>query len=115
MQKIRSSEITPEQVYLNRRAFIKAAGISTLGAFLAACGGAKDQTVSSDTEQDSSFQTQAQADELGDPLNTFQQITNYNNYYEFSITKEEVADAAKNLVTSPWQVQVGGLVSNPKT
>jgi len=55
------------------------------------------------------------SDELGDPLNTFEQITNYNNYYEFSLQKEAVADLAQQLTISPWQVEVSGLVQKPAT
>ena len=54
-------------------------------------------------------------DELGDPANTYEQITNYNNYYEFDTDKEAVAKLAADFPTSPWTVQVGGLVRNPKT
>jgi sulfoxide reductase catalytic subunit YedY len=54
-------------------------------------------------------------DELGDPLNTFEQITHYNNYYEFSTGKEAVADLAANFTTSPWSVEVNGLVNKPRT
>jgi sulfoxide reductase catalytic subunit YedY len=54
-------------------------------------------------------------DELGDPLNTFEAITNYNNFYEFSVKKEAVAGLAKDFKTSPWVVEVGGLVQRPKT
>jgi sulfoxide reductase catalytic subunit YedY len=42
-------------------------------------------------------------------------ITHYNNYYEFSTYKEPVAELATNFKTTPWTVQVDGLVSNPKT
>jgi sulfoxide reductase catalytic subunit YedY len=54
-------------------------------------------------------------DELDDPVNSFRDITNYNNYYEFTTDKEGVARLAKDFPTSPWQVQVGGLVNNPRT
>ncbi len=54
-------------------------------------------------------------DELGDPANTYEQITNYNNYYEFDTDKQAVAKLAADFPTSPWSVQVGGLVRNPKT
>jgi sulfoxide reductase catalytic subunit YedY len=52
---------------------------------------------------------------LGNKLNTFNDITNYNNYYEFSTAKDAPALLSKNFKTSPWSVQVGGLVQNPKT
>ncbi|MFN2234195.1 MAG: protein-methionine-sulfoxide reductase catalytic subunit MsrP, partial [Anaerolineales bacterium] len=42
-------------------------------------------------------------------------ITNYNNYYEFSTDKAAVAGLAADFPTSPWEVAVGGLVNNPKT
>jgi len=54
-------------------------------------------------------------DELGDPLNTFDDITNYNNYYEFTTDKIDVARLAEGYPTSPWEIQVGGLVHNPTT
>jgi sulfoxide reductase catalytic subunit YedY len=57
----------------------------------------------------------ATADELGDPLNTFEAITNYNNYYEFTTVKEDVAKLSQGFTTEPWKVEVGGLVKNPKT
>lgn len=54
-------------------------------------------------------------DELGDPLTSFEAITNYNNFYEFSMSKEAVARLARNFTIAPWTLTVGGLVSNPKT
>jgi sulfoxide reductase catalytic subunit YedY len=54
-------------------------------------------------------------DEIGDPANTFEDITNYNNYYEFTTDKADVANLAAGYATSPWEVTVGGLVNNPKT
>jgi methionine sulfoxide reductase catalytic subunit len=125
---IRSSEITPEHVYINRRNFMKAAGLAGAGALLAACAApAEQQQASQPTDQvsapvqDSSPATPAPADpeilmdELGDPTNTYQQITNYNNFYEFSVEKEAVAPLSENFKTSPWTVEVGGMVNKPKT
>jgi len=57
----------------------------------------------------------AAADELGDALNDFEGVTHYNNYYEFSTDKEEVARLAEGFPTAPWVVKVGGLVGKPKT
>ncbi len=109
MRKIPSSEITPEQVYLSRRAFM--GGAATLGAaaLLAACGGGASLPAATALPVD------ARTDELGDPLNSFEQITGYNNYYEFTTDKEGVAGLAQGFTTSPWEVQVGGLVSKPRT
>ena len=52
---------------------------------------------------------------IDEPLTAFDQITTYNNFYEFSTDKSDVADAASKFVTRPWQIAVGGLVSKPAT
>jgi sulfoxide reductase catalytic subunit YedY len=108
---IKSSELTPEHVYLSRRQFLKAIGIVGAGALLAACGvgGGNQSTPPAD------LQVSAETDELGDPLNSYSQITNYNNYYEFTVDKERVASLAQDFNPSPWEVEVSGLVNNPKT
>lgn len=116
MKEIKSSEITPEHIYINRREFIKSMGIVSAGALLlAACGG-ESETNKTPTQAISNNPTSMPSeDELGDPLTSYEAITNYNNYYEFSMDKEAVAGMAKDFVTSPWQVEIGGLVNNPKT
>ena len=126
-----SSEITPESLYLSRRDFLKAAGIVSASAFLAACGvattaqpippgaptpipgwNALTPTPSASIPDNAQGRT---SDELGNKLNTLDDITNYNNYYEFSTAKDAPAILSRNFKTSPWSVQVGGLVQNPKT
>jgi sulfoxide reductase catalytic subunit YedY len=113
--QIASSEITPEHVYLNRRQFMRAAGLVGAGAaaLLAGCAPAAADQVAEPTAAPGLITNSA--DELGDPVNTFQQITNYNNFYEFTVDKEGVAELAKDFPTSPWQVEVGGLVAKPRT
>jgi sulfoxide reductase catalytic subunit YedY len=118
MVKIKSSEITPESVYLSRRAFMKGIGALTLGALaLAACKGQIPSTAPDSTSQDEGPDPQANgsADELGDPLNSFEDITTFNNYYEFTTDKQGVARLAKDFKTTPWTLEVGGLVHKPKT
>jgi sulfoxide reductase catalytic subunit YedY len=116
MKEIKSFEITPEHIYINRREFLKNMGIVSAGALLlAACGG-DPETITTPTQAISNNLTSLPSqDELGDPLTSYEAITNYNNYYEFSLDKEAVASIAKDFATSPWQVEVGGLVNNPKT
>jgi methionine sulfoxide reductase catalytic subunit len=121
MREIKSSEITPEQLYLSRRKFIKSAGALAASALLLrACGpDAVDRTPAPTATPglvvaDSSLVT-ASNDELGDPLTGWDTITNYNNYFEFTVQKDRVARLAENMITSPWQVQVGGLVHRPQT
>ena len=117
--EIPSSEITPEQVYLNRRSFMKGATLAAAGALLAACGpdmsGAPKGSAPADGVASTPGATGAATDELGDPLNTYDDIITYNNYYEFSTDKDGPAKLATNFPTSPWQVEVGGLVANPGT
>lgn len=114
-----SAEITPEHIYLNRRKFMQSAGIAATAAVLAACTTQKPQSSPPATSQvidevnKESYLNKT--DELGDALNSNEQITNYNNFYEFSFSKEEVATAAKDFPISPWEVKVGGLVNKPRT
>lgn len=115
MDKIPSSEITPEHVYLNRRTIMKAMGALAAGAALAACGAPVEIPEEVETPSGPPPQASAATDELGDPLNTYEQITNYNNFYEFTVDKAGVARLARNFITSPWEVKVGGLVRYPKT
>lgn len=109
MVAIKSSEITPEHIYMARRGFIKAMGYSAAGAFLAACA-PKSSVMSTDGPAPNA---QGSKDDLGDPINSFEAITNYNNYYEFSLDKTAVAKVSRDFQTSPWSVEVGGMVRNP--
>ncbi len=112
MIEIPSSEITPEHVYLSRRQFLKSMGIAGAASLLLGACAPKSAGTS---EADEGGDTQGLKDELGDPATPYESITNYNNYYEFSTDKESVAPASQDFKTSPWTVEVAGLVSNPKT
>ncbi len=109
MKPIKSSEITAEHIYLSRRSIIRALGYTAAGALLAACA-PESTPVALDGPDPVALKDM---DELGDPLNAFDAITNYNNYYEFSLDKTAVARASRGFTTSPWSVEVGGLVQNP--
>jgi methionine sulfoxide reductase catalytic subunit len=108
---VQPSEITPKQVYLSRRDFMKAATVAAGAALLAACA----PTVSGETQPVRPIPTSDQTDEFGDKVNSYKDITNYNNYYEFTTDKQEVASLAQGFKTSPWTVEVGGLVNKPTT
>lgn len=107
------SEITPKSLYLNRRDFLKAAGILTGSALLAACTPKAAGTPAPGAINESAYT--GKTDELGSPLNSYEDITNYNNFYEFSTSKEAVAPLSANFKSHPWTVEVSGLVNNPKT
>ncbi len=115
---IPSSEITPEELYLNRRQFMKLAGVVGAGAILAACtgqGGLSPSEATAIATEEAGLQTTATTDELNDPITDYEAISHYNNYYEFTTDKEGVAKLAANFPTRPWDVQVYGLVNNPQT
>src|SRR5512138_685380 len=105
---IKSSEITSYSTYLSRREFMKAAGFLAGSALLSACAPKNKDVV--DTSQFAN-----KTDEFGDPLTPFDDITHYNNYFEFSERKTSVAVLAENFHPEPWTVEVYGLVNKPKT
>jgi sulfoxide reductase catalytic subunit YedY len=115
---IRSSEITPRSGYewfMNRRSFLRgaaAAGAAALGAErladvispgTAALAGTKLETVPSPLTT------------TGEDLTSLNDLTHYNNYYEFGVQKNEPAQNAGVLPTRPWTVHVDGKVKTPKT
>ncbi len=125
---IASSEITPKEVYLNRRTFLKAMGLTAAGALLAACSPEIIETLvdeqetvvpatsdHSSPEQPTTMPQKLYSDEFGEEATSFEAITNFNNYYEFTVDKERVARLAEGFSTTPWQVEVGGLVIKPRT
>lgn len=116
--EIPSSEITPQSVYLSRRKFMTGGAAVAAAAALAACRPPRPPQApqgAAPSEDVSVVETEVNAltDELGNPLNEYQDIITYNNYYEFSTDKSAPALLSKNFVTSPWQVEVTGMVNNP--
>ena len=95
-----SSEITKEGDYLNRRKFILGMAAAGAGAAL----------VPSLRAGEPGREAGAAAQ---DEPNTYEEITSYNNFYEFGLGKEDPAANAQDLVTSPWTVKVDGLCNNP--
>lgn len=117
MHKIKSSEITSEKDYLSRREFLKGAGIVSASALiLAACGAqAATQTEVPTSIAPTNTVPGSTPTAIEEPLTSIEAVTNFNNYYEFTIDKGRVAQLAKDFPTSPWEVKVGGLVNQPKT
>jgi len=111
---ITSSEITPRAIYLNRRKFIKnaalvtasiAAGISVPDTGLNAAPATPGKKLGE--LKKSSFSTD-------EKLNSFKDITTYNNFYELGTDKGDPAKNAKYLVTRPWTIAIEGEVKRPK-
>jgi len=111
---IPSSEITSKSTYMDRRRFI--AGAAAAGATLATglCLGKTAtmlETVEANTKLTGIIKSQFSTTEKP---NTLKDITNYNNYYEFSTDKYEPNGLSKNFRTRPWTVSVEGAVGKPK-
>ena len=103
--KILGSEITPYNLYINRRKFIKKASAVSLVSILPTEIYSKHIGESDDYNM---F-----LDE-GDTLNTYEEITNYNNFYEFGMGKSDPAENSKNFNPKPWSIKVEGLVNKPQ-
>src|SRR5262249_44722184 len=119
---IKASEITDYKVYVNRRNFMRGAALAASGAATTFLyrklnpppaelpKGQQIETVTTKSADDlatSGFK-------VNEKLTPLEDVTNYNNFYEFSTDKREVAAAAKGFVTQPWAVEVAGLVNKPK-
>ncbi|MEK7723868.1 MAG: protein-methionine-sulfoxide reductase catalytic subunit MsrP [Acidobacteriota bacterium] len=116
-EKIKSSEITPESVYLNRRNFMRAGLIAgtTFATGLAYRFFNQPPPPEVETAKIETVKTTENILSEADKPNSFKEITNYNNFYEFSTAKSSVAEYAKDFVTRPWTVEIGGMVNKPKT
>jgi sulfoxide reductase catalytic subunit YedY len=127
---IPASEITPEEVYINRRQFMKGVALGASALALAGCVAPSAATPAAQPTAarpaasqgasagllppaDAEPVASKTADELGAPLTSHEAVTTYNNFYEFGMDKDDPARNAKGFVTSPWTVQVGGLVNKP--
>ena len=96
---IRPSEITPEPLYMRRREFICAAGAAAgaiaVPSWLPAMGRRRP--------------------EQGEQPTPFEDITSYNNYYEFGTGKDDPSRNAGAFRTRPWSVEIAGEVARPRT
>ncbi|HVG21302.1 MAG TPA: protein-methionine-sulfoxide reductase catalytic subunit MsrP [Blastocatellia bacterium] len=117
-EDIKSSEITDKSLYLTRRSFMRGAALaaSTAGtAWLYRHFTAQSEEAKAG-EKIADVQSAPGAGQMAnESLTPYEDITHYNNFYEFSTEKGGVAAKAKNFITRPWTVEVGGLVHNPKT
>jgi sulfoxide reductase catalytic subunit YedY len=103
------SEITPESVYLDRRKFIAAAGLGAAG--LAAPPAVR--ALAAEDEQEVPARFQGMRSELDEPLNSYRDITTYNNFYEFGTAKGDPADNAGDFRPQPWTISVSGECNRP--
>lgn len=107
---VRSSEITPKSLYLNRRKFL--AGVAMAGAAAATGVGLREIISPSATVLAGNKINGIQKSPLSttETITPYKDVTNYNNYYEFSTEKDEPAKLAQKFRTRPWKVKIDGLV-----
>ena len=99
--RIRPSEITPESVFMDRRRLLKSAVAA--GLVPSALAQAAQMPANGEFEN-----VRAWPGSVTDEPNSYEDITSYNNYYEFGTGKEDPARYAHTLVTDPWSVEVTG-------
>jgi sulfoxide reductase catalytic subunit YedY len=100
MDDIKPSEITPESAYLGRREFIRVAGMAAGAALVPAVLLAR-----------SPIRRAVQ----GESATPFDDVTGYNNYYEFGTSKDDPAHNAGAFRTRPWSVEIAGEVARPQS
>jgi sulfoxide reductase catalytic subunit YedY len=118
-----SSEITDERLFLNRRNFIRAAALAattTATGLLYNRFAVPEQQVAQQATQAAPELSGAQSSVStallpNEGLTPYNDITNYNNFFEFTTDKSGVARVAKNFQARPWAVEVLGLVQKPRT
>jgi len=115
---IRSSEITDKKLYLNRREFLQTAtGAAAAGAAVLAGAGvvleAAGQPAPHGRKLENVRKSPLSVSASDEKVNTWEQITTYNNYYEFGTDKDSPSEYAKSLKTEPWKVVVDGECNKP--
>lgn len=110
---IPASEITPKEVYESRREFIKAAGLGLIAgtAMMRGWPAMANSPQASRKKIDHYAKTAFGGDEK---LTPYEDVTGYNNFYEFGTSKSDPAANAGSLITRPWSVSIEGEVKRPK-
>jgi len=115
------SEITPERVFKDRRRFLAQMGLAATGLAVAGCGKAEDkpkaEAAAAPANSELADLKIVKKSELagGEKVSTYEDITTYNNYYEFGTSKSEPAHYAQTLKPRPWKVTVEGECDAPGT
>lgn len=110
--KIKSADITPKEVFKNRRNLIK---ILTLGSLAAGLNSSLQSEVFAVGESNKKLKAKFNKKySVNDKQTSFKDATTYNNFYEFGMDKDDPARYGKSLITRPWTVSVEGLVQKPQ-
>ena len=110
--KIKSADITPKEVFENRRNLLK---ILTLGSLAAGFSSSLQSDAFAVGESNKKLKAKFnQKYSVNDKQTSFKDATTYNNFYEFGMDKDDPARYGKSLITRPWTVSVEGLVQKPQ-
>ena len=112
---IKSSEITPRDLYMNRRQFIRAASATAISAGAMLSGLDTSFNVDEARAGEKLGNVKKSSYSTSEKLNSLKDITSYNNFYELGVDKGDPAQNAKYLTTRPWTVAIEGEVKKPKT
>jgi methionine sulfoxide reductase catalytic subunit len=108
------ADVTPKSVYLNRRRFLKGMGLAGVAA-LAGTRLADLISPSRSAYAGTKLTTVKSPFSTSEKITPFNDVTHYNNFYEFGADKGDPARNAQNFQTSPWSVSVDGEVAKPRT
>lgn len=110
--KIKSADITPKEVFKNRRNLLK---ILTLGSLAVGLNSSLQSDAFAVGESNKKLKAKFnQKYSVNDKQTSFKDATTYNNFYEFGMDKDDPARYGKSLITRPWTVSVEGLVQKPQ-
>ncbi len=113
IDKIPATEITPKSVHDDRRDFIRKLGVGLIGGIAASSGLFQDASAtSSDRQKITSYRKSSYGHE--ETTTPYEDITSYNNFYEFGTSKSDPAASASRLITMPWTISIEGQVRKPK-
>jgi sulfoxide reductase catalytic subunit YedY len=114
---LKYSDITDEQLYVRRREFMRLAGSAAMsvaaGGLITACGTDALSAGSAGGDQTPLSGIKPKVVTTDEKLNSFEEITSYNNFYEFGTGKDDPARYAGRMKTSPWKVKIDGHCAKP--
>ena len=95
LKKLKYGDVTPQKLYLNRRKFVTAIGYTSVALVTSPVVAKQNYSINSKP-------------------NTFEEITNYNNFYEFGTSKTDPAKYSHELTTNPWEITFEGISQKRK-
>jgi len=110
---MRESEVTPRELYLRRREFIGAAG-ATAAALATGLVGPGESAAQNPAAQKLAVLKKSPFSTT-EPMNSYRDVTTYNNFYEFGLDKGDPARYASSLKPRPWTIKVEGECAKPGT